>query len=303
MATSLQHAQQSASVVMPSFSTARGAVYRADCLALFAALKDESVDCVFADPPFNLGKIYGTVGTVNDALTRQQYLDWCFQWIDESVRVVVPGGAVFIYILPQWGFHFAARLEQRGMLFRHWIALSMKGSYPRGNKLYPAHYALLYFTKGAPRHFGRVRLPIPACRHCGKDLKDYGGHRKYLNPAGLNLTDFWDDTSPARHSKFKARWHVNELKPMIPARCIEIATKKNDLVMDPFGGGGSTFEAAERASRYWIGTEITDTEIIADRFARTFEASARSKTWATRIRQSFRQPNETLSIPTRAENR
>ena len=34
-------------------------LYQADCLSLFAALKNESIDCVFADPPFNLGKIYG----------------------------------------------------------------------------------------------------------------------------------------------------------------------------------------------------------------------------------------------------
>jgi hypothetical protein len=76
-------------------------------------------------------------------------------------------------------------------------------------------YAILYFTKGRPRTFNRVRLPIPACRHCGKDIRDYGGHRKYLNPRGLNLTDFWEDTAAAHHRRFKARWHVNELKQVI----------------------------------------------------------------------------------------
>jgi site-specific DNA-methyltransferase (adenine-specific) len=298
----LQPRAKSIAAVAPAFRTARGVLYQADCLALFAALKDESIDCIFADPPFNLGKIYGKVGTVNDDLTRQQYLDWCYSWIDESVRVVTPGGAIFIYILPQWGFHFAARLEARGMLFRHWIALSMKGSFPRGNKLYPAHYALLYFTKGTPRTFTKARVPVPVCRHCGKDVKDYGGHRKYLNPAGLSLTDFWDDTSPARHSKFKARWHVNELKPMIPGRCIEIATKKNDLVLDPFGGGGSTFEAAERAERYWLGTEITDASIIEQRFARNLPESRRSTALPARVRAAFANPTDNLSIRTIAKN-
>ena len=37
----------------------------------------------------------------------------------------------------------------------------MKGTFSRGKKLYPAHYALLYYTKGEPRVFNRVRLPIP----------------------------------------------------------------------------------------------------------------------------------------------
>jgi len=35
-------------------------LYNTDCFNLFAALKSESLDCIFADPPFNLGKDYGT---------------------------------------------------------------------------------------------------------------------------------------------------------------------------------------------------------------------------------------------------
>jgi site-specific DNA-methyltransferase (adenine-specific) len=253
----------------PAFSTELGVVYNTDCLNLLGALKDESIDSVFADPPFNLRKDYGN-GSDKDDLKNGDYLKWCYSWIDECVRVIKPGGAFFLYNLPQWAFHLAVHLEGKGMTFRHWIAVSMKGTFPRGKKLYPAHYALLYFTKGDPKTFNRdsIRLPIPACRHCGKDVKDYGGHRKYLNPLGLNLTDFWDDTAPARHQKFKARWHVNELKPMIPSRCIEISTNAGDVVLDPFGGGGSTFEAAQVLERFWIGSEIVGCDLIEERFSR-----------------------------------
>ncbi len=253
--------------LQPFLATDLGLLYATDCFNLFASLRDESVDCVFADPPFNLRKDYGR-GAVKDDLARLDYLKWSFQWIDESVRVIAPGGALFVYILPQWGYHLAAHIEERGMQFRHWIALSMKGTFPRGRKLYPAHYAILYCTKGQPKTFNRVRLPIPACRHCGKDIKDYGGHRKFLNPAGLNLTDFWEDTAPARHQKFKTRWHINELKPLIPSRCIAVATNAGDVVLDPFGGGGSTYEAAQRLGRRWLGTEITTAAAIRDRFRR-----------------------------------
>ena len=257
----------------PFFTNRRGVLYQADCLGVLAMVKDASLDCIFADPPFNLGKVYGN-GAVSDALETREYLKWSVAWLDECVRVLKPGAALFVYIIPRWGYHLAAHLEERDMLFRHWIALSMKGTFPRGRKLYPAHYALLYFTKGEPRTFNRVRLPVPACRHCGKDIKDYGGHRKYLNPAGLNVTDFWDDTAPARHRKFKTRPHVNELKPMIPSRCFEIATDPGQIVLDPFGGGGSSFVAAQLLKRYWVGSEITDCRPIAERLTEAFPVDA-----------------------------
>lgn len=278
----------------PALTTDHGLLYNTDCFDLFAALKSDSIDCIFADPPFNLGKDYGN-GSVRDDLEKPDYLKWCFSWIDEFVRLVKPGGAVFIYILPQWGYHLACHLEKRKMTFRHWIALSMKGTFPRGNKLYPAHYALLYFTKGPPTTFNRVRLPIPKCRHCGKDIKDYGGHRKYLNPAGINLTDFWEDTAPARHQKFKSRWHINELKPVIPSRCIEISTNAGDIILDAFGGGGSTYEAAQHLGRYWVGTEIGDCSIIIERLRRqliNLNGDAPSK-----LTSIFASPDSNFSIP------
>lgn len=262
--------------IKPAFSTDLGSVYHTDCMKLLAAIQDGRIDTVFADPPFNLAKDYGN-GKDKDNLDNGDYLEWCNAWMDECVRVLKPGGSMFVYNLPQWAFHLAAHLEKCEMTFRHWIAVSMKGTFPRGRKLYPAHYALLYFTKGDPKTFNRVRLPIPACRHCGKDVKDYGGHRKFLNPLGLNLTDFWDNTAPARHHKFKARWHVNELKPVIPGRCIELSTDEGDIVLDPFAGGGSTFEAAQTLRRRWLGSEIVDCELIRERLTRNLPGVERSK--------------------------
>jgi site-specific DNA-methyltransferase (adenine-specific) len=281
--------------IAPAFSTALGAVYNTDCRNLLGSLRTDSIDCVFADPPFNLAKDYGN-GKDKDDLHGDDYLRWCYSWLDECVRVLKPGAALFMYQLPQWAFHVAVHLESERMLFRHWIAVSMKGTFPRGNKLYPAHYALLYFTKGVPKTFNRdaVRVPVPKCRHCGGDVKDYGGHRKYLNPLGLNLTDFWDDTAPARHQKFKARWHVNELKPMIPARCIKLSTNRGEVVLDPFAGGGSTFEAAESLGRLWIGAEIVDCTLIRDRFGRNLPEAAHGTPKA--LAALLTNPNTALKI-------
>lgn len=258
----------------PFLTTAHGVLFQEDCLDVLGRMNSETIDTVFADPPFNLGKDYKN--GFNDRIDREAYLSWCRRWIFECSRVLKPGGAFFLYATPELALTFGSYMQEI-LTFRHWIALSMKGTYPRGRKLYAAHYALLYFTRGEPRVFNRLRLPIPTCRHCGGEIKDYGGHRNKLNPEGLNLTDFWEDTSPNRHRKFKVRPGVNELKLVIPERAILISTEPGDIVFDPFGGGGSTYQAAELHHRHWMGSELHDCEHIRMRLEESFPVSVRHK--------------------------
>jgi site-specific DNA-methyltransferase (adenine-specific) len=239
----------------PVFETELGRLYNADCLEILKGMEDSKVDLVFADPPFNLGKDYGN--GLSDSLKDEEYLEWCGRWIAECVRVLKPGGALFLWNLPKWNVELGHRLNREGMLMRHWIAVDIKYSLPIPGRLYPSHYSLLYYTKGKPKFFHRPRVPIPVCRHCGGDLKDYGGHRNKLHPDGLNLTDVWTDIPPVRHKKTKRRG-ANELSIKLLRRVLEIATEPGDLVLDPFGGGGSTYAAAEEMHRHWIGVEIGD---------------------------------------------
>ncbi len=246
----------------PIFETDLGHLYNADCLDVLGGMEDAGVDLVFADPPFNLGKDYGK--GVNDSLADEEYLEWCRRWIAECVRVLKPGGAFFLWNLPRWNIELGHVLNQEGMMFRHWIAVDIKYSLPIPGRLYPSHYSLLYYTKGKPKTFTRPRVPIPVCRHCGGDIKDYGGHRNKLHPEGLNLADVWTDIPPVRHRKTKRRG-ANELSIKLLRRVLEIASEPGDLVLDPFGGSGTTYAAAEEMHRHWVGVELGDCDPLVRR--------------------------------------
>ena len=231
---------------------------------LLPLIKHERFDTIFADPPFNLGKIYDA--RVDDKKSEGRYLDWCKHWLTECIRVLKPGGSLFMYNLPKWNVPLGAYLIERGMLFRDWIAVSIKFGLPIPGRLYPAHYSLLYFSKGKPKTFRNIRTPIRRCRHCGKEIKDYGGHRNAMNPKGVNLTDVWDDIPPVRHRKFKSeKRQANQLSTKLVTRVIQLSTQAGDLVLDPFGGSGTTFDVCERLGRHWVGVEIGDCHPIIER--------------------------------------
>ncbi|MGD1053407.1 MAG: site-specific DNA-methyltransferase [Candidatus Dormibacteria bacterium] len=243
-------------------TTDLGTLYRGDCLELMAALDGQSVDLWFADPPFNLAKDYGD--GVTDQMGTEEYLAWMRAWLLEGVRLLKPGGSLFVFHLPRWNVEAGHTLNQAGLLFRHWIAIDITYSLPISGRLYPAHYSLLYYSKGRPARFTRPRVPVPVCRHCGGDIKDYGGHRDKLHPDGLNLSDVWCDIPPVRHRTTKRR-SANELSEKLLERILEIASEPGDLVLDPFGGSGTTYAVAERMHRHWIGVELGDCEPILRR--------------------------------------
>ena len=236
----------------PFYVSALGALFDDDCLSVLPSIADECMDTIFADPPFNLGKEYGKRS--NDGLSDSEYVEWCRKWITESVRTLRPGGTFFLYNLPKWNVSLGAYLTELGLSFRHWIAIEISASLPIPGRLHPSHYSLLYYTKGKPKTFRRVRTPIQLCRHCGREIKDYGGHRGAMNPKGVNLKDVWTDVPPVRHWKFKSKnRRANALLTKILDRVVEISTVPGEIVMDPFGGSGTTFAVCEKKNRCWLG--------------------------------------------------
>lgn len=253
----------------PVLETQLGVLYNLDCLDLLRSLPSEKVALVFLDPPFNLGKNYGR--RINDRLDQADYLAWCRIWLAESVRVLRKGGSLFVYQLPENLIVLGDYLRSLGMRFRHWIAIDFKSVHPIRGRLYPAHYGLLYYTRGQARTFNRLKTPVPVCRHCGEDIKDYGGYRKLIRRnGGLNLSDVWTDLSPVRHRHRKNR-RANELPEPMLDRIIRLATRKGDLLLDPFAGAGTTAVVAERLGRRWVACEIGDCSPIVQRLTKALE--------------------------------
>ena len=219
-------------------------IHHEDAWLFLNSLPSQFADLIFLDPPFNLGKKYD-LSAFSDREDPDIYLGWLHSILRKSIDALSEGGALYLYHIPAVAIKAAAFLETK-LVFRHWIAISMKNNFVRGDRLYPAHYGLLYFTKGKPKAFSRPKLKPTTCRHCGGLTKDYGGYRSIIEENGINLSDFWDDLSPVRHGTVKKRTS-NELPLKLFERVMHVSGFPGGNYVDPFmGSGGGLFAANAR---------------------------------------------------------
>jgi site-specific DNA-methyltransferase (adenine-specific) len=124
----------------------------------------------------------------------------------ESLRLLREGGLLFIFgtpsDLPHWGEYLStdAQLASQA-IFKYWIALDIAEE-KRGSFLQPNHRGLLLFMRTDPAlkkpaqfvlHTAETRVPHRNCTACGQNVKDWGGKKHLLNPAGAALSDVWRD--------------------------------------------------------------------------------------------------------------
>ena len=221
-----------------------------DCLKLFSKIKRDSMDMVFADPPFNLNKKYTSY---HDGLKWAEYMSWCREWILELVRITKPTGSIFIHNIPKWLTYYANILNEVAF-FKHWISWEAPTS-PMGKSLQPANYGILFYAKEEKgTKIYELRHPHKRERKSGYLAKDYGGKKHLLHPFGPLVSDVWTDIHRIKHSKNRNQ-HPCQLPLHLLDRMILLSTDEGDIVFDPFMGTGTTAISAKRLGRNFVGFE------------------------------------------------
>ena len=230
-------------------------VHHGDAIEILKRYPDNSVDLVFADPPYNLSKGYSVY---NDTQSRDEYLAWCNSWLEEYIRILKPTGALYLLNLPHWTMYHAAYLNKR-LYFKNWIVWDAL-SEPRG-KIMPAHYGLLFYTKHPTKFiFNQEKLKEIDSRQyclrasCIRERKVLGDDKK--DP----LTDIWSDIHRLKHRRDRD-YHPCQLPDALMERIIRLSTNEGDVVFDALAGTGTTAIIAKRLGRRYVAIDIDETYV------------------------------------------
>lgn len=247
--------------VAPYFQSEYGKLYKQDAIAFLKSLKSGSVDLIFADPPYNIKK-----AEWDTFASQKEYVNWSMQWIRESHRVLSNTGSLYIC-----GFsEILADLKWASSdIFQgcKWLVWFYRNKGNLGSSWGRSHESILHLRKSKKFIFNIDEARIPYNAHTLKypartqaDSSQFGNNsgKKYdwtPNPLGAKPKDVFEIPTISNGSWEKTK-HTTQKPVELLRRIILSSSNQDSLILDPFGGSGTTFAVAEAYGRSWIGTEL-----------------------------------------------
>jgi len=212
-------------------------------------LAPESVDLIFADPPFNIGIKYDNY---DDSKSRGNYYEWSEQWIKETFRILKPYGSLYIAIGDEFAAEINIILKKTGYHFRNWIIWYYTFGQNQKKKFNRSHTHILYFTKNKERFtFNADEIRVPSARQ-----SLYNDKR--ANPKGKIPDDVWQYSRVCGTFRERIGGHPCQMPEALLERIIKVSSKEGEIVLDPFGGTGTTAAVSRKLKRNYITIEISE---------------------------------------------
>lgn len=247
----------------PSYVRKNGILFTDDSLRWMRTLNDESVDLVFADPPYNINK-----ADWDKFDSQEEYVQWSLEWIAEAARILKPSGSLYIC-----GFsEILADLKYPAMKFFsgcRWLIWHYRNKANLGNDWGRSHESILHFRKTKEFCLNIDEIRIPYSKHTLKypmhpqaETSQYANSKKEAslwtpNPLGAKPKDVLEIPTTCNGMGEKTK-HPTQKPEELLRKLILASSKVGDIIVDPFSGSGTTLVVAEQLQRLWIGCEISE---------------------------------------------
>ncbi len=247
----------------PFHAHPNGTLHLGDCIPWLQSLPAESVDLIFADPPYNLNKAdWDTFDS------QEHYIEWSMRWITPAARVLKPTGSLYVC-----GFSeiLADIKHPASRLFDHckWLVWNYRNKANLGNDWGRSHESILHLRKSTDFRlnvdqvriaYGAHTLRYPS--HPQAETSNFGNGQKrdeawIPNPLGAKPKDVIEIPTTCNGMGEKTP-HPTQKPEELLRKLVLASSNPGDLVVDPFGGSGTTAVVAEQLGRRWMTCEMSE---------------------------------------------
>ena len=222
---------------------------KGDCLEILKNIEPNSIDMIFADPPYFLsgdgitcsaGKMVSVKkGNWDEKIETKEKHEFNKKWINLCKNVLKDNGTIWISGTMHNIYSIGMALEEEGFKIINNITWKKLNPPPNISCRAFTHSTetILWAKKDLKRAKHKFNYEI---------MKELNG--------GKQMKDVWE-TSLTKPSEKKCGKHPTQKPIELLEKIVLASTDENDLILDPFNGSGTTGIVANRLNRRYIGIE------------------------------------------------
>lgn len=238
------------------FEKGHAKVIFGDALVMLSTIPNESVDLIFADPPYNIGKIFNSHQDKWES--DEDYIKWCYTWLDLCIEKIKPNGSFYVMTstqtMPYFDLYLRTKLTILARIVWYYDSSSVQAKNYYGSLYEP----ILFCVKDQNNYtFNAQEILVEAKTGAKRKLIDY---RKPVptvyNPQKVP-GNVWE-IPRVRYRMAEYEKHPTQKPIALLERIILASSMPDNLVLDPFSGTFTTSFAAQKLGRRSIGIEIDE---------------------------------------------
>lgn len=229
-------------------------IYHGDALEVMKnEIPDESIDLVFVDPPYNIGKKFADFHDKwpSDA----EYAEWAYKWIDECIRILKPTGTMYLMTSTQAMPYFDLYVRDKLSILSR-IIWAYDSSGVQAKNYYGSMYEpILHCVKNQKLYcFNADEILVEAKTGAKRKLIDY--RRDTPKPYNTEKVpgNVWEFPR-VRYRMDEYENHPSQKPEALLVRVIKASSNAGDTVFDPFSGTFTTAAVAKSLGRNSISIE------------------------------------------------
>lgn len=228
-----------------------------NCIEELKKIQNNTIDLIFADPPYNIGKDFGN--NKDKWKNTEEYINWCKIWIDECFRVLKNEGTFYFMIATQFMPYLDVYCSEKYNVLSR-IVWTYDSSGVQSKKIFGSLYEPILMCnkdKKSKYTFNYKDILVKAKTGAERKLIDY--RKKFPTPYNTQKVpgNVWD-FNRVRFKMEEYENHPTQKPEKLIERIILASSNENDIVLDPFSGTFTTSAVAIKNNRKAIGIELNE---------------------------------------------
>lgn len=252
----LQIAQNGNNDNLVFFGNHNHIIIKGDAIEALSCIDDETIDLIFADPPYNIGKNFA--GLKDKWSSDDEYLEWCYTWIDLCIKKIKPNGAFYVMTSTQFMPYFDLHIREKMTILSR-IVWSYDSSGVQAKNYFGSMYEpILFCVKDKNNYtFNKKDILIEARTGSTRKLMDYRKNPPQQYSSSKVPGNVWDFCR-VRYRMEEYENHPTQKPEALLERIIKASSNPGDIVMDPFSGSFTTGAVAKSLGRNTIGIDVQE---------------------------------------------